>query len=66
MQLAPFDKKNNNHPPEWATVPEWYLPDLHLTCELSKFEIKISFEILQLSPPPISLKFAATLNPTLV
>ena len=41
-----------------------YLPDLHLTCELSKFEVKISFEILQLSPT--SLKFAATLDPILV
>ena len=43
-----------------------YLPDLNLTCELSKFEVKIRFEILQLSPTPISLKFAATLDPTLV
>ena len=63
MQLASFDKKiivllNG--------LPFMYLPDLHLTCELSKFEVKISFEILQLSPTPISLKFAATLDPTLV
>ena len=63
MQLASFDKKiivllNG--------LPFIYLPDLHLTCELSKFEVKISFELLQLSPTPISLKFAATLYPTLV
>ena len=62
MQLASFDKKKYR-PPEWATV---HIPDLHLTCKLSKFEVKISFEILQLSPTPISLKFAATLDPTLV
>ena len=31
-----------------------YLPDLPVTCELSKFEVKISFKILQLSPTPIS------------
>ena len=43
-----------------------YLPDLHLTCELSKFEIKINFEILQLSRTPSSLKFAAILDPTFV
>ena len=36
-------------------LPFIYLPDLHLTCELSEFEVKISFEILQLSPTPISL-----------
>ena len=63
MQLASFDKKiivllNG--------LPFIYLPDLHLTYELSKFEVKISFEVLQLSPTPISLKFAATLYPTLV
>ena len=39
---------------------------MHLTCELWKFEVKISFEILQLSPTPISLKFAVTQDPTLV
>ena len=43
-----------------------YLHDLHPTCELSKFEVKISFEILQLSPTPISLRFATTPEPTLV
>ena len=59
-------RKISHRPPESATVPEWYLRDLHLTCELSKFEVKIIFEILQLSPTPISLKFAATQNPTLV
>ena len=32
-----------------------YLPDLHLTCELSNFEVKITFEILQLSRTPIGL-----------
>ena len=32
-----------------------YLPDLHLTSELSKFDVKISFEIVQLLPTPIGL-----------
>ena len=57
MQLASFDKKIIVLP---NGLPFIYLPDLHLTCELSKFEVKISFEILQLWPTPISLKFAAT------
>ena len=63
MQLASFDKYIIVLP---NGLPFIYLHDLHLTCELSKFEVKISFVILQLSPTPISLRFAATPDPTWV